>query len=113
MIWIKGLLLGASLFAIGVFVFLVAALRMNGPLFAGPGRAVSIDVRSLAFMTTQNFWFWVAGVACFLVGVAIAASWPGKFSPAFWILLVLADVAPVTALGIFLVLVQRLQSAGR
>ncbi len=113
MIWIKGIILGASLFAIGVFVFLMAALRMRGPLLAGPGQAYSIDVRTLAFMTTQNLWFWIAGVACLAIGLAVAASWPGKFSPVFWILLALADVVPATALGIFLVLIQRLQAAGR
>jgi hypothetical protein len=108
MIWLKGIVLGASLFAIGVFVFLFAALRMRGPLLAGPGQAYSIDIRTLASMTTQNFWFWVAGVACLLIGVAITASWPGKFSPVFWILVGLADVVPVTALGIFVALVRRL-----
>ena len=80
MIWLKGIVLGASLFAIGVFVFLFAALRMRGPLLAGPGQAYSIDIRTLASMTFQNFWFWVAGVACLLIGVAITASWPGKFA---------------------------------
>jgi len=114
MIWLKGIVLGASLFAIGVFVFLFAALRMRGPLLAGPGQAYSIDIRTLASMTFQNFWFWVAGVACLLIGVAITASWPGKFSPVFWILVGLADVVPVTALGIFVALVRRLhQVAGR
>jgi len=114
MIWLKGIVLGASLFAIGVFVFLFAALRMRGPLLAGPGQAYSIDIRTLASMTLQNFWFWVAGVACLLIGVAITASWPGKFSPVFWILVGLADVVPVTALGIFVALVRRLhQVAGR
>lgn len=113
MIWIKGIILGASLFTIGVFVFLMAALRMRGPLFAPPGQAYSIDIRTIASMTTGNVWFWVAGVACIAIGLAVAVSWPGKFSPVFWILVALADVIPVTALGIFLALVQRLQAAGR
>ena len=37
----------------------------------------------------------------------------GKFSPVFWILVALADVNPVATLGIFLVLVQKLQATGR
>jgi hypothetical protein len=112
--WIvKGTFLGLSFFVIGVFVFLVAALSLRGPLLAGPGQAYSIDVRTIAFMTTHNIWFWIAGVACIALGLAIAASWPGKFSPVFWILMGLADVVPVAALGIFLMLVQRLQAAGR
>ncbi|SRR5712692_1717231 len=113
MIWVKGIILGASVFAVGVFVFLVAFLRKSGPLFAGPGQAFAIDPRTIAHLTTQNLWFWIAGVACIAIGLAVAASWPGKFSPVFWILLALADVAPATALGIFLVLIQRLQAAGR
>ena len=96
-----------------MFVFLAAFLRKSGPLFAGPGQGFSIDPRTIAHLTTQNLWFWIAGVACLAIGLAVAASWPGKFSPVFWILLALADVVPVTALGIFLVLIQRLQAAGR
>jgi hypothetical protein len=103
MIWIKGIILGASLFAVGVFVFFVAFLRKTGPLFAPPGHAYSIDIRTIASMTTQNSWFWVAGVACLAIGLAVAASWPGKFFPGFWILLGLADLVPATVLGIFLV----------
>jgi hypothetical protein len=34
MIWFRGLILGASLFAVGVFVFLVAFRLRSGPLFA-------------------------------------------------------------------------------
>jgi hypothetical protein len=114
MVWIKGIILGASVFAIGVFIFLVAVLRKSGPLFAAPGQAFSIDIRTLAVMTTQNVWFWIAGVACIAIGLAVAVSWPGKFSPVFWVLLALADVIPVAALGIFLAVVQRLhQMAGR
>jgi hypothetical protein len=114
MIWIKGLILGASLFAVGVFVFLVAFRLRSGPLFAPAGQAFSIDVRTIASMTMQNMWFWVAGVACLAIGLAITVSWGGKFSPVFWVLVALADVLPVAALGIFLVLVQKLhQIAGR
>jgi len=65
-------------------------------------------------MTTQNVWFGIAGVACLAIGVAVAASWPGRFSTTFRVLVALADVIPVAALGIFLALVQRLhQVAGR
>src|SRR5258708_28448899 len=81
MIWLKGVILGASLFAIGVFVFLIAALRMRGPLFAGPGQAFSIDVRTIAFMTTQNLWFWIAGVACIAIGLAVAVSFAWGILP--------------------------------
>jgi hypothetical protein len=113
MIWIKGIILGVSMFAIGVFVFLVMFLRRSGPLLAGPGQAWSIDPRTIAHLTTQNLWFWIAGVACVAIGMAIVASWPGKFSSAFWILLGVVDLAPATALGIFLMLVQKLQAVGR
>jgi len=114
MIWVKGIILGASLFAIGVFIFLVAFLRRSGPLFAPPGQAYAIDIRTIAVLTTQNVWFWIAGVACLAIGLAITATWGGKFSPVFWVLVALADVVPVAALGIFLVLVQKLhQVAGR
>ena len=113
MFWIRGIVLGASFFAVGVFIFLVAFLRRSGPLFAPPGQAYSIDIRTIAVLTTQNMWFWVAGVACLAIGLAITASWGGKFSPVFWVLVALADVIPVAALGIFLVLVQKLQAVGR
>jgi hypothetical protein len=113
MIWLKGIVLGPSLFAIGVFVFLFAALRMRGPLLAGPGQAYSIDIWTLASMTTQNFWFWVAGVACSSES-QLPPRGRGSFRrcSGFWS--GLADVVPVTALGIFVALVRRLhQVAGR
>ena len=48
MIWVRGIILGVSLFLIGVFVFLVAALRIRGPVIATSGvfssQAYSIDV---------------------------------------------------------------------
>ena len=108
--WIKGIILGMSLFLIGVFVFLVAALRLRGPLFAGPGQAYSVDVRTIEFMTTQNIWFWIAGVACLAIGLALAASWPGKFSPVFWSLVALADVVPVGLLTLFCVMLSRMRA---
>jgi hypothetical protein len=76
-------------------------------------QAFSIDVRTIASMTMQNMWFWIAGVSCIAIGLAVAASWPGRFSPVFWVLLGLADVVPVAALRIFLMLVQRLQAASK
>jgi len=61
----------------------------------------AIDIRTIAVLTTQNMWFWVAGVACLAIGLAITASWGGKLSQVFWVLVALADVIPVAALGIF------------
>jgi hypothetical protein len=39
-----------------------------------------------------------------VIGWAIAASWPGRFSTLFWIMLAIADVVPATLLGLFLML---------
>jgi hypothetical protein len=108
--WVKGIILGLSFFVIGVFVFLFAAIRMRGSVLTGPGQAYSIDVRTIEFMTTQNVWFWIAGVACIALGLAVAASWPGRFSPVFWILVALADVVPVGLLTLFCVMLSRMRA---
>jgi hypothetical protein len=103
--WIlKGTFLGLTIFAVGVTTFLVAFFRSLGPLLAGPGQHYSIDIRTIFHVTTQNIWFWAAAVACLVIGWAIVASWPGRFSPLFWVMLAVADVVPATLLGVFVML---------
>jgi hypothetical protein len=51
-----------------------------------------------------------AFAACIVIGWAIAASWPGKFSPTFWVVLAVIDLVPAGMLGLFLLLMSRLSS---
>jgi hypothetical protein len=112
--WIvKGTFLGISAFAVGVvvFLFLLAFFRNQGPLLAGPGQQRAIGLTVISHLTVYNVWFWAAFAACLVIGWAIAASWPGRFSPAFWVVLALIDLLPAGLLGLVLLLVSRLKEA--
>jgi hypothetical protein len=52
---------------------------------------------------------WAAFAACMVIGWAIAASWPGKLSPAFWIVLAVIDLVPAGMLGLFLLILFKLK----
>src|SRR5215472_1606890 len=102
MFWVKGVFLGVSLFGIGVAIFLIRFLRMSGPLLSPPGQAVSYDIRTIAFVTTHNPWFWIGAISCVGLGLAIVASWPGRIWTTFWVLLALADAVLAGMLAIFI-----------
>ena len=65
---IKGAVLGLTLFSVGTIVFLVAAI---GPV--KPGTAIAF--------TTHNVFWYVALVACILLGCSLVASWPVRVQP--------------------------------
>jgi hypothetical protein len=108
---IKGAFLGISLFAVGAAVFMLLFLRNRGPLLAGPGQHWAIDIRSISHLTIYNAWFWAALAASIVIGCAIARSWPGRFSPVFWVVLAVIDLLPAGLLGVFLLLLSRLKEA--
>ncbi len=68
--WIlKGSLLGAGLFLVGTVLFLIA---VTGPFRAN--RAIGLS--AITGVTIHNPLFWVAFVACLVIGCAIVRSWP-------------------------------------
>jgi hypothetical protein len=68
--WIlKGVSLGAGLFFLGSFLFLIMWLR---PFASG----MAIGLSAIAGITILNPFFWVALVACLALGVSIVGSWP-------------------------------------
>jgi hypothetical protein len=110
MLGLKGTFLGITIFAVGTFVFMLLSLRsIGGALIAGPGEQMSIDIRSVWLVTIYNPWFWAAFAASIVIGWAIAASWPGKFSPVFWAVLAVIDLVPAGALTLTLILVFKLK----
>ena len=69
--WIlKGITLGTGFFVIGTVVFLF--LTVFRPL--STNRATGLS--AIVGMTTGNPFFWVALVACLMLGVSLVASWP-------------------------------------
>ncbi len=109
---VKGTFLGISIFAVGAAVFMLLSLRsIGGAFIAGPGRQMAFDIRSISLVTIYNAWFWAAFAACIVIGLAIARSWPGRFSPVFWVVLAVIDLVPAGMLSLFLVLVSRLKEA--
>jgi hypothetical protein len=111
MIIVKGTFLGVTIFAVGAFVFLLAFFRSQGPLLARPGQQWAIGLNVISHLTIYNAWFWVAFAASIVIGWAIAASWPGRFSPVFWVVVAVIDLVPAGLLGLFLLLMSRLKEA--
>jgi hypothetical protein len=106
---LKGTFIGVSMFAVGAVVFTLLFLRSRGPLLAGPGQHWAISINVISQLTIYNPWFWAAFAACLMIGLAIAASWPGRFSPAFWIAMVVIDLVPAGMLSVILLLVFKLK----
>jgi hypothetical protein len=103
---LKGTFIGISIFGIGAVVLMLLG---STPILAGPGHQSSTDIRSIARATIYNPWLWAAFVACIVIGLSIVRSWPGRFSPAFWIVLAVIDLVPAGILGLILVLIHRLK----
>jgi hypothetical protein len=109
---LKGTFLAISHFAVGAAVLMLLSLRtIGGPLLAGPGQQMSIDIRAISLATIYNPWFWAAFAASIVIGLAIAASWPGRFSPVFWVVLAVIDLVPAGLLSLVLLLVFKLKEA--
>ena len=107
---LKGTFLGISIFGVGAVVFMFLSLRsMGAALIAGPGHQSSFDIRVIPLLTIYNVWFWAAFAASIVIGLAIAASWPGKFSPVFWVVLAVIDLVPAGVLSLILLLVSKLK----
>jgi hypothetical protein len=105
---VKGTLIGISIFAVGAAVFSFLSYRnISG------GRQMSVDIRTIPLTTIYNPWFWATFVASIVIGLATARSWPGKFSPTFWILLAVIDLFPAGMLALTLFLVFKLKELAK
>jgi hypothetical protein len=98
---LKGTFIGISIFGIGATIFMFLAKRSFG--------ASTVDIRTMSNATIYSTWFWAAFVACVLIGLAIARSRPGKFSPVFWVVLSVIDLVPAGALSLILLMVFKLK----
>ena len=75
---VKGLLLGAGLFIIGLIVYTVAYVRTLKFPEPVPGQQVGVD---LVTLYQHNPWLLVALIACLALGISIIASWPTRGIP--------------------------------
>lgn len=101
--WVlKGTFLGISIFGIG---FTLLTL----PTQWGSENQTSTDIRSIYAATIYNPWMWAAFAASIVIGLAIVRSWPGRFSPVFWVVLVVMDLVPAGLLGLFLLVLSKLK----
>jgi hypothetical protein len=102
--WIvKGVFLGAWLFAFGTITFLWLAVYRH----MAPDTAVSIQV--ITSFTTQSPWWWASLIASFIVGCTLVRSWPGRSPIALWIFLIVTSLIPVGFLAFFYVISSRLK----
>ncbi len=108
MMWaLNGTFLGISIFAVGAAVFVLLFQWSRGPLLSRSSG--TFDIRIIPLVTIYNAWFWAAFAACMVIGWALARSWPGRFSPAFWVVLAVIDLVPAGMLGLFLLLMSKLK----
>jgi len=98
---LKGTLLGISIFGIGATIFMFLAKRSFG--------ASTVDIRTMSHATIYSTWFWAAFISSIVIGCAIARSWPGRFSPVFWVVLAVIDLVPAGVLSLILLLVFKLK----
>jgi hypothetical protein len=107
--WVlKGTFIGISIFAVGAAVFMLLSLRsISG------GKQMAIGIRVILLATIYNPWFWAAFVASIVIGLAIARSWPGRFSPIFWVVLAVIDLFPAGLLALTLLLVFKLKELAK
>ena len=99
---LKGTLLGISIFGIGATIFMFLAKRSFG--------ASTVDIRTMSHATIYSTWFWAAFVSSVVIGLTIVRSWPGRFSPVFWVVLAVLDLVPAGMLGLFLFMLSRLRA---
>jgi hypothetical protein len=67
---IKGISLGTGFFVVGTICFLL--LTVFRPFSTSKATGLS----AIIGMTTGNPFFWMALVACLMLGVCLVASWP-------------------------------------
>jgi hypothetical protein len=67
---IKGISLGSAFFVAGTITFLL--LTIFRPFSTSKATGIS----AITGITTANPFFWVALVACLMLGVSLVASWP-------------------------------------
>jgi len=103
--WIaKGTLLALWLFGFGTMAWLYFALYRHLPSHS------AVDIRLITALTTQNPFWWIGLVVCFVLGYAIARSWSGQLG--VWIALAVTGLIPAGCLALFLVLVYKLKQIG-
>ena len=103
--WIaKGSLLALWLFGFGTMAYFYIAIYSHMP----PNS--SVDIRAITALTTLNPLWWAALVLSFVIGIAIARSWPGPLG--LWIALLVTGFIPAGCLALFLALVYKLKQIG-
>lgn len=102
--WIaKGTLLALWLFGFGTMAYFYLAIFRHMPSNS------SVDIRSIAGLTSQNPFWWTALVVCLVLGLAIARSWSGPLG--LWIALAVTGMIPAGFFTLFLALMYKLKQA--
>lgn len=95
----KGLFLGIWLFGYGTIVMLYLTVYHH------ISRNTAVDARIITGQTIHNPVWWIAGVACLVLGCAMTRSWSGPL--AVWIALVVTGLVPAGLLAVFVVLMAK------
>lgn len=76
---LKGILLGLGLFGVCLAVYVIGMTRfiLKDAPPQPPGTAVGIDFIT---MLQHNHWFFVALLACIMLGLSIVGSWPTRIA---------------------------------
>ena len=74
---LKGILLGLGLFGVCLAIYVIGMRRliMKDTPPPAPGTTIGID---FVTMLQHNPWFFVALVACIMLGLSIVGSWPTR-----------------------------------
>jgi hypothetical protein len=77
MFMLKGVLLGLGLFGVCLVIYVIGMTRflLKGTPAPAPGTAIGID---FVTMLQHNPWFFVALLACIMLGLSIVGSWPTR-----------------------------------
>src|SRR5258708_17891479 len=112
MMWaLRGTFFGIGIVAVGAAVFVLLFQWSRGPLLSRSSG--TFDIRIIPLVTIYNAWFWAAFAACMVIGWALARSWPGRFSPAFWVVLAVIDLFSARMLRLFFLLMSKLNEITR
>jgi hypothetical protein len=82
-VWIlKGTLLGAGVFFVGVILFLIFAVIRPIARVQGGGWEFIVSVEVLKGHTVSSPYFWIAFAACLVLGCAVFGALPSHRFPA-------------------------------
>ena len=76
---LKAILVGLGLFGICLLIYVIGMTRFltEGTPPPAPGTAIGID---FVTMVQRNPWFFVALLACIMLGLSIVGSWPTRIA---------------------------------